>query len=72
MNIDQINEILNEIMDDDKPKKIGIDIHGVITDYPIFFSKIIKELMDKNHEVHIVTGARLSSKLIKNLLSILF
>jgi len=69
MNIHEIKSIVNKIIAG-KSKKIGIDIHGVITAYPEDFSEIIDRLMNNGHEVHIVTGARLSSRLIKNLLQL--
>ena len=36
--------------------KVGIDIHGVITEYPAFFSKLSELLMANGHEVYIITG----------------
>ncbi len=38
--------------------KIGIDVHGVITANPDFFSKFSKLLVCNGHEVHIMSGAR--------------
>jgi len=69
-NINVVEEVLKTISKGEAPKKIGIDVHGVITKYPQFFSTKIKELMDRGHEVHIVTGARLSSFFIQNLLNL--
>ena len=40
--------------------KIGIDIHGVITVNPEFFSALSRMLVSCGHEVHIVTGPRFS------------
>jgi hypothetical protein len=36
--------------------KLGLDIHGVITDDPEFFSKLTHLLVQGGHEVHILTG----------------
>ena len=36
--------------------KIGLDVHGCIDSYPDIFSKFSKNLVDKGHEVHIITG----------------
>jgi len=36
--------------------KVGLDIHGCIDVYPDIFSKFSKSLVDKGHEVHIITG----------------
>jgi len=38
--------------------KIGIDIHGVITANPKFFSAFTQMLVSLGHEVHIMTGPR--------------
>ena len=36
--------------------KIGIDLHGVVTDMPQFFSFFTKAMISAGAEVHIVTG----------------
>ena len=36
-------------------KKIGIDLHGVLSDYPAKFLPLLKKLC-KTHEVHILSG----------------
>ena len=36
--------------------KIGIDIHGVSTEHPEFFSTLTKLFVDAGHQVHILTG----------------
>ena len=38
--------------------KIGLDVHGVITDHPNpkFLSELTKVLVEAGHEVHILTG----------------
>lgn len=38
-----------------KPK-IGIDLHGVITDMPAFFSFFTKAMIGAGAEIHIITG----------------
>lgn len=40
--------------------KIGLDVHGVCTEAPEFFSLISKLLKENNCEVHIITGKRVS------------
>ena len=37
-------------------KKVGIDIHGVITNYSKFFKELSRSLYNAGHEIHIVTG----------------
>lgn len=44
--------------------KIGIDVHGVITKHPKIFSNFCKLLLDKGHEIHIITGQELGPRLI--------
>jgi hypothetical protein len=36
--------------------KIGLDFHGVIDSNPELFAELTKMLVEKGHEVHIVTG----------------
>lgn len=38
--------------------KIGIDIHGVITENPKFFAEFTATLLAGGHEIHIITGPR--------------
>jgi len=40
--------------------KIGLDIHGVCDSHPEFFALISKLLVNDGHEVHILTGRRVS------------
>jgi len=40
--------------------KIALDIHGVCDSAPEFFALISKLLVDNNHELHILTGRRVS------------
>lgn len=47
--------------------KVGLDIHGVIDRYPEFFSFLSNTLIAAGHEVHIITGQKLSRGLISNL-----
>lgn len=47
--------------------KIGIDIHGVITKAPIFFSLISKLLVESGNEVFIITGASITKKITNKL-----
>jgi hypothetical protein len=36
--------------------RFGLDIHGVIDRYPNFFSQLTTRLLDKQYEVHVLTG----------------
>jgi hypothetical protein len=47
--------------------RIGLDVHGVIDKQPEFFSFLSAMLIDAGHEVHIITGQKLSTKLLLNL-----
>lgn len=47
--------------------KIGIDIHGVATDAQEFFAAFTKTMVDAGHEVHIITGPRVTEKLKQEL-----
>lgn len=40
----------------DKKYKIGLDLHGVISDMPEFFSYLSNLLINSGSEVHIITG----------------
>ena len=43
----------------DKKIKLGLDMHGVIDSDPTFFHLFTRHLIDKGHEVHIITGKEL-------------
>lgn len=47
--------------------KVGIDIHGVIDKDPDLFAALTKTLMEKGHEVHVLTGRELSDELVNRL-----
>lgn len=47
--------------------KIGIDVHGVINRRPDFFAKFTHALLDKGHEVFIITGSSLQPDLFAEL-----
>jgi len=47
--------------------KLGLDIHGVITANPAFFAKFSNLAVEKNYDVHIITGAMLTDKKIAEL-----
>ena len=36
--------------------KVGLDYHGVINDNPLYFKKFCAELLERGHEVHILSG----------------
>jgi DNA-nicking Smr family endonuclease len=42
--------------DDKKTWKIGLDLHGVVSDMPEFFSFLTNALVNEGAEVHIITG----------------
>jgi len=50
-----------------EPLKIGLDIHGVIDAKPKFFSKFSIRLRSRGHTVYIITGAKITPKLIEKL-----
>lgn len=37
-------------------KKIGLDLHGVISDHPEYFKSLMRALRSQSWEVHIITG----------------
>ena len=45
--------------------KVGFDIHGVCDSHPEFFALISKLLVDNGHEVHVLTGRRVSDGALK-------
>jgi len=47
--------------------KVGIDIHGIITEAPEFFSLMSKLLIEAGHEVYIITGASITKKITNKL-----
>lgn len=49
------------------PLRIGLDIHGVIDSKPKFFSKYSIRLRAIGHTVYIITGAKITPKLIEKL-----
>lgn len=44
-------------------KKFGFDLHGVIDSIPETFSAMTKSLVKSGHEVHILTGSRITEDL---------
>ena len=40
--------------------KIGLDIHGVCDSAPDFFKELTKLFIEAGHEIHILTGRRIS------------
>ena len=47
--------------------KLGLDIHGIITEIPKVLSVITELLVKNGHEVHILTGETISDELKKEL-----
>jgi hypothetical protein len=43
-----------------KKLKIGLDIHGICDANPEFFSELSRLFVDAGHDVHIITGRRVS------------
>ncbi len=46
--------------------KIGLDYHGVISEYSEFFRELALSFMKRGHEIHIITGLKKSDFLKKN------
>lgn len=68
-NIERVEELLALCVCCDKTKrKVGLDVHGVITKYPEVFAQLTHQLLSRNHEVHIVTGARVNRELVEKLI----
>jgi hypothetical protein len=47
--------------------KIGFDIHGVLDTNVQFFSELTQTLVKAGHEVHVLTGPKISQKIIDQL-----
>ena len=47
--------------------KIGLDIHGVIDSNPEFFAAFTRTMVAAGHEVHILTGPKITPKIINEL-----
>lgn len=47
--------------------KFGLDIHGVIDKCPKFFSEFTKRMTSLGHEIHILTGVKISDRVINEL-----
>lgn len=47
--------------------KIGIDLHGVATDAQELFQEFTKTMVNAGHEVHIITGPRVTDKLLQEI-----
>lgn len=44
--------------------KIAIDIHGVVSKMPEFFAELTRLFINAGHEVHILTGSRITKEFI--------
>jgi len=44
--------------------KLGIDIHGVIDARPDMFSELSHEIKKNGHEIHILTGSKITKEII--------
>ena len=53
-----------------KKAKVGLDYHGVIDTQPELFSLISNLLVDAGHEVHIITGTRITEKFKEHLIEL--
>ena len=40
--------------------KLGIDVHGIISRDPLFFSELSKIFIREGHQIHIITGRRVT------------
>jgi hypothetical protein len=67
VNLHELEIELYKIVDNEKNKAIGIDIHGVITRFPSFFAIVSFRLIQKGHQVHIITGAKCTPERCKRL-----
>ena len=47
--------------------KLGLDIHGVADEGKKFFSELTSLLVANGHEVHVITGPRVTQKLVNEL-----
>lgn len=47
--------------------KIGFDIHGVIDSNTQFFAELTQTLVKAGHEVHVLTGPKITSKITDQL-----
>lgn len=56
--------------DGETSMRFGFDIHGVIDAEPRFFSELTEDLIKEGHEVHILTGHRITAELRKELASL--
>ncbi len=45
--------------------KIGLDLHGIISTYPEFFSELSRLFVNAGHEVHILTGSHIVDQKIE-------
>jgi hypothetical protein len=41
--------------------KIGVDVHGVADIYPELFAELTQLLVTHGHEVHVITGSRITT-----------
>lgn len=51
----------------DRKKRLGIDVHGVITEHPEFLAEECRKLVNAGHEIHIMTGSRFGIEMEKQL-----
>ena len=47
--------------------KIGLDIHGVCDANPEFFAELTNLFIEAGHEIHILTGRRVSDGALKEI-----
>jgi len=47
--------------------RFGFDIHGVLDTKPKLYSKLTKRLVMLGHEVHVITGASITDRLVQQL-----
>ena len=53
-----------------KKLKIGLDIHGICDANPEFFSELSRLFVNAGHEIHIITGRRVSDGAIEEIESL--
>jgi len=54
------------VIDPDIKYKVGFDVHGVVDTKPVFVA-LARMLVEAGHEVHVITGARITDSFMKSL-----
>lgn len=62
-----IIEMIPKLKATNKKLKIGLDIHGICDANPEFFSELSRLFVNAGHDVHIITGRRVSDGALKEI-----